>query len=192
MKKATFMNRVFRNSKYYMTSPYAMRTNPVTKQKSMHWGEDYGTNGKSVPVYSPVMGEVKRVEFNSIRGWFIEIKANSGYVLMQHLKTKPLVKVGKKVDKTTQLAFVGTTGSSTGIHLHIEYYNKTHEHKSPAWFILYYKDPSFKTMHVKSAELNVRNKPSMRGDIVGGLKKDAIVTIYKTVEDSDGKEWKIS
>lgn len=189
MLKKTFMLRVFRKSPYYLTSKYGMRTNPVTGKQTMHWGEDYGTNNKSVPVYSPVMGVVKRAEFNSIRGWFVEVKTGLGYVLMQHLKAKPLVKVGQKVDKTTQLGFVGTSGSSTGIHLHIEYYNKLHEHKSPTWFTTYYKDPVFPKMKVKSEELNVRNKPSITGEIKGQLKHDATVTIYKTVEDADGKEW---
>ena len=189
MYKTTFMKRVFRTSTYYLTSKYGLRTHPLTGKTTMHRGEDYGTNNKSVPIYSPVMGDVKRAEFNSIRGWFVEIKTGLGYVLTQHMKSKPLVKVGQKVDKTTMLGYVGDSGSSTAIHLHIEYYNKYHAHKSPAWFILYYKDPTFKTMKVKSTELNVRNKPSITGEIKGVLKHGAPVTIYKTVEDANGKEW---
>jgi len=189
MNKTTFMNRVFRTSKYYLTSKYAMRVNPVTHLHTMHWGEDYGTNQKPVALYSPVIGDVKRAEYNAIRGWFCEVKTNSGYVLMQHMKSKPLVKVGQKVDKTTQIGVSGTSGSSTAMHLHIEYYNTKHEHQSPARFILFYKDPTFKVMHVKFDELHVRNKPSMAGEIKGTLKKKTSVTIYKTVEDEDGKEW---
>lgn len=105
-----------------LTSPYGYRTHPITKRKTFHDGVDYapkvaGING--TPIFAVRSGRVRDVGNNRISGKFIIIEHNTdNYVsLYQHLATIN-VKSGTKVTEGQKIGVMGTTGRSTGIHLH--------------------------------------------------------------------------
>ncbi len=104
-----------------MTSKYGPRFHPIKKRQSMHTGIDYGASG-GTPILSPVQGTVKHVaSSNSGYGNRIEITDTMGGVhLFAHMKEKSPLKVGDSVNLNQQVGKVGTTGSSTGNHLHYE------------------------------------------------------------------------
>lgn len=112
-----------------VTSPYAMRTDPFTKEKTMHRGIDIVKKGiVTDPVIAIESGVVittrtyvtgKTIGYTEA-GNYVLIDHGNGYVSQyNHLAHGSiLVKVGDKVERGQQLAMSGTTGRSTGIHLH--------------------------------------------------------------------------
>lgn len=112
-----------------LTSPFGMRKHPTSGQQTFHFGIDLaprvaGTTG--VPIYAVRDGVVTERFFNNARGNTLRIKhdnenISTGY---QHLapiaQNGMMVKVGDRVRAGQQIGVMGTTGNSTGIHLHFE------------------------------------------------------------------------
>lgn len=117
----------FINVTFYITSKWwDVRVNPVTGQTEIHRGLDIAT-GNNDPVYSMLNGIVHSLGYSSSRGnWIIIYDNNSnsstyGYAtLYMHLAYTPIVSQGQSVVIGQQVGVEGTTGQSTGIHLHVE------------------------------------------------------------------------
>ena len=117
----------FINDRFLITFPWwTERINPVTGQTEIHRGLDIATAG-SKPVYSILDGIVHSLGYDSGQGNWIIIKDNNplsttyGYAtLYMHLANAPDVNVGDTVLKGQKVGDEGTTGSSSGIHLHVE------------------------------------------------------------------------
>lgn len=109
-------------SPHYITSPFGYRTNPVTKKPEGHNGNDYGTNGKKIPCYAVDDGIVLKVSQDRFGANFVYVKYPkfNHLGLYYHLDSVS-VKIGQKVTSSTQIGIVGTTGQSTGIHLHFSW-----------------------------------------------------------------------
>lgn len=185
MTEKQLMDRVFRDQPYHLTSPFNMkRVHPITGEIRPHWGNDYGTYGVLCPLYSPIWGKVVRSQYYGERGHFVEIKCKYGSALLQHLQYRS-VKVGQYVHQNVRIGGMGNTGLSSAAHLHIEFYDDNHNHISPAEFFAMYKDPVFPryvVFGVGRSYLNVRNKPSIAGSIVGKKKSGEVVPVYWTSE----------
>lgn len=127
-----------------MTSKYGPRIHPIKKTQSIHTGVDYGASG-GTPILSPVQGTVKHVASStSGYGNRIEITDTMGGVhLFAHMKEKAKLKVGDKVNLNQEVGKVGTTGSSTGNHLHYEVRQgggTSKEHVEPNSYLSKYLD----------------------------------------------------
>lgn len=117
----------FINVTFYITSKWwNERINPVTGQIEIHRGLDIST-GNEDPVYSILNGIVHSSGYSSSRGnWIIIYDNNSssstyGYAtLYMHLRDAPMVSQGSSVVMGQQVGIEGTTGQSTGNHLHVE------------------------------------------------------------------------
>ncbi|MDD3048626.1 MAG: peptidoglycan DD-metalloendopeptidase family protein [Bacilli bacterium] len=107
-----------------VTSEYGYRTHPITGVWKMHDGIDLSNSDKSnTKVYAAAAGKVAKVGYDSSMGNYVIIHHNisgTNYTTQYlHLKTGSiLVGSGTLVSKDTILATMGTTGSSTGVHLH--------------------------------------------------------------------------
>lgn len=118
---APFINEVFT-----ITSPWwSERVNPVTGQTEIHRGLDIATSG-SKPVYSMLKGHVLERGTDSSQGNYLVIVDDTigsytyGYATRyMHLASFD-VNQGDAVDVGQQVGMEGTTGQSTGIHLHVE------------------------------------------------------------------------
>lgn len=102
------------------------RVNPITGKTEIHRGLDIATSG-SKPVYSILNGIVHSLGYDVSQGNWIVIKDNNensstfGYAtLFMHLANVPDVKEGDEIAKGQKIGDEGTTGASTGIHLHVE------------------------------------------------------------------------
>lgn len=104
-----------------LTSPYGSRVHPITKKQSMHWGIDIGAAG-GTPIYSTVNGTVNTNTFNDGGyGNYLSITAADGTRhYYAHMKSPALPKKGATVVAGQKIGYVGTTGASTGNHLHYE------------------------------------------------------------------------
>lgn len=107
----------------YISSPYGMRTHPTTGEYKLHTGTDFcasGINGKTV--YAVKDGKVIYAQKHKAYGNFVIIDHGNGisscYAHMQDGSLR--VSVGDSVLQGQPIGKVGTTGYSTGPHLHFE------------------------------------------------------------------------
>ncbi len=103
-----------------MVSGYGWRIDPVYGTRKMHWGLDF-TADVGTDVYSTGDGVVEEVEVNSW-GYGKEIVINHGFgykTRYAHLSSF-VVNKGDTVKRGDLIGFVGSTGKSTGPHLHYE------------------------------------------------------------------------
>ena len=104
-----------------LSSSYGMRKHPILGFNKMHKGTDF-----AAPMGTPIMasgsGTVTRAKWCGGGGNCIKIKHNSTYTTVYaHLKSFAAgIKVGKKVKQGQIIGYVGSTGMSTGPHLHYE------------------------------------------------------------------------
>ena len=110
-----------------ITSPYGYRTHPISGKYKFHKGIDIaGGNIKGKPIVAAADGTVSLAAYNSGGyGYYVMInhgKADDGksYVTLYAHMTRYIVKVGQKVKRGETIGYVGTTGASTGYHLHFE------------------------------------------------------------------------
>ena len=85
----------------------------------MHKGIDIGSP-TGTPVYAVASGVVTRSKYMRGYGNFIEIRHSDMYITRYGHNSKRLVKTGQKVRKGQIIALVGSTGRSTGPHIHFE------------------------------------------------------------------------
>lgn len=120
-------------AKGWMSSRYGKRTDPFNGRKVWHLGVDFaGKEGSDV--IAVASGIVTRSEPYKGYGRLIEIDHGEGYVTRYgHNKTN-LIKVGDLVKKGQVIAKMGSTGRSTGPHVHFEVY-KNGRSVDPASYI---------------------------------------------------------
>ena len=85
-----------------------------------HKGIDLGTNGEILPVYAAESGTVVRAEYDSLAGNWVLIDHGNGLITKYMHFSHTFVKEGQEVTKGQQIGLTGTTGRSTGIHLHFQ------------------------------------------------------------------------
>ncbi len=106
-----------------ITSPFGMRTHPVTGEYKLHTGLDIGS-GCGTPIRAALSGTVLSADFNAAYGYRTVIRdglsagvdVTTTYNHQQGLGVSP----GQSVSKGDTIGWVGTTGYSTGCHLHFE------------------------------------------------------------------------
>ncbi|MDX9917509.1 MAG: peptidoglycan DD-metalloendopeptidase family protein [Gudongella sp.] len=96
-----------------ISSPYGMRNG------SMHRGIDLA-NGLGTSVYAADGGKVTFAGYKGSYGYLVEINHENGYVTRYAHNSKILVKAGDRVYKGQLISYMGSTGRSTGSHLHFE------------------------------------------------------------------------
>ena len=102
-----------------ITSYFGERSDPFTGEDGFHKGLDFGgTAGE--PVMAVAAGVVTWAGERSGYGTLIEINHGNGYVTRYAHNQTALVKVGETVTRGEQIALMGSTGHSTGPHVHFE------------------------------------------------------------------------
>ena len=103
----------------HITSPFGYRTHPVTGQQgSFHAGVDIAGSG---PIRASRAGTVTQASFSGSYGFTVIIDHGNGYAtLYAHMQPNLSVAPGQSVSQGQQLGIMGTTGRSTGVHLHFE------------------------------------------------------------------------
>ncbi|MBQ7669084.1 MAG: DUF3450 family protein [Clostridia bacterium] len=105
-----------------ITCDYGYRTHPVTGvKKSFHTGIDIGNAPTGTNIYASKSGKVIKAGWNTAYGNMIIIDHGKGISTLYGHASKLLVKVGDTVKQGQIIAKVGSTGYSTGPHLHFEF-----------------------------------------------------------------------
>lgn len=104
-----------------MTSGFGVRRHPILGYSKMHAGTDFGAP-TGTPIFAAGDGTVVKAGWNGSYGRYIQIRHNgrlhTAYAHMSRLADK--LTVGTKVKQGQVIAYVGSSGRSTGPHLHYE------------------------------------------------------------------------
>lgn len=112
-------NKVMPLASYRVTSKYGYRIHPISGNTTFHYGVDLAA-AAGTKVVSVADGTVTETGYGSINGNYIKISHDDGFAThYAHLKSVG-VKKGQKVKAGGQIGTVGSTGYSTGPHLHFE------------------------------------------------------------------------
>lgn len=103
----------------WVTSGFGFRVNPFTGLTQMHEGLDI-SNRVGTPVIAPADGIVSDAGKDYTYGNVIVISHGFGIISRYNHLSQFFVKIGQKVKRGDKIAEVGTTGKSTGPHLHYE------------------------------------------------------------------------
>nr|WP_243457086.1 M23 family metallopeptidase [Parasphingorhabdus cellanae] len=103
------------------TSNYGMRRHPILRYKRMHSGIDFG-GGYGAPIYAVTDGKVTYAGRKGGYGKFVKIKHSGGLASGYAHMSRIAVSNGRSVRKGQIIGYIGSTGLSTGPHLHYELY----------------------------------------------------------------------
>jgi len=102
-----------------IASNFGYRIHPVTHKKSFHAGLDLPAK-HGTPIYAPASGVVEYAAKKGAYGNFLLIAHSYGFKTAYGHLSRFAVKSGEYVSKGQKIAYVGSTGRSTGPHLHYE------------------------------------------------------------------------
>ena len=102
-----------------LSSKFGYRIHPISGEKKLHTGIDIPAPA-GTPVVAANSGTVIISRYDNSYGNMVAIDHGGGIVSFYAHNTERLVKVGDKVSKGQKISTVGTTGYSTGNHLHFE------------------------------------------------------------------------
>jgi murein DD-endopeptidase MepM/ murein hydrolase activator NlpD len=104
-----------------LSSPFGMRKHPILGYNKKHLGTDFAA-AEGTPIMASGSGTITRAKWCGGGGNCIKIKHNSTYeTIYAHMKSFAKgMKVGRKVRQGEIIGYVGSTGMSTGPHLHYE------------------------------------------------------------------------
>ena len=104
-----------------LSSKFGMRKHPILGYNKMHKGTDFAAR-RGTPIMASGSGIVEKARWFGAYGKYIRIRHNSTYkTAYAHLsKFGRGIKEGKKVRQGQIIGYVGSTGRSTGPHLHYE------------------------------------------------------------------------
>jgi len=110
-----------------ITDKFGPRIDPITGVTTYHYGIDFGWNKyQGEPVYSIYNSKVVYSGYDNSLGNYIILSYDKGnntiICRFLHLREKSNLKAGDKVLRGQKVGNMGTTGYSTGVHLHFEYW----------------------------------------------------------------------
>lgn len=123
-----------------ISSTFGMRLHPVDKIWKQHKGVDFAIG--HTPIYASRPGVVVISGWDDSAGYWVVIDHTDGFrSVYMHMCKRPYVKVGDFVGAGKELGCVGSTGSSTGNHLHfgIQRYNSSlgkYEYVNPLQYVI--------------------------------------------------------
>lgn len=139
----------------FIGSGYGMRADPFTGALAMHAGLDFAAP-PGTPIYAAAGGVVQSAEFQAHYGNTVVVDHGNGLSTLYAHASRMLVKAGDIVKKGQRIADVGTTGRSTGPHLHFEVHVNG-QPQNPARFLAQGRDGlPFGTLAAEAPRTNAR------------------------------------
>jgi murein DD-endopeptidase MepM/ murein hydrolase activator NlpD len=104
-----------------ITDAYGWRIHPVFHDRRFHTGIDFAC-GAGTEIYASKSGTVTTAAYDD--GYYVTVNHGDGYSTLYGHKTNYIVSAGDYVKQGQVIGYVGTTGWSTGPHMHFGvYYN---------------------------------------------------------------------
>ena len=99
------------------TSPFGWRIHPIQGYKKFHYGVDLAApTGR--PIYATRSGTVDTASYNGSAGYYVQINHGDGFKSIYMHMTHYVVSSGQHVSQGQVIGYCGSTGGSTGPHLH--------------------------------------------------------------------------
>lgn len=108
-------------AKFRWSSPYGNRIDPIANVKSFHTGTDMACP-TGTPILASMSGKVSAAGINRVYGNYVIIDHGNGYQTLYAHMSKIIATKGQWVSQGTRIGLVGSTGYSTGPHLHFTVY----------------------------------------------------------------------
>lgn len=103
---------------YTLTSPFGMRVHPISGTWKMHNGVDMAA-AQGTPIYAAKSGKVTTASYQAGgAGYYVSINHGDGFSSIYMHMTHYIVSAGQYVNAGQVIGYVGSTGGSTGPHLH--------------------------------------------------------------------------
>ena len=118
------MGELFRipiSAKFRWTSPYGYRIDPISGVKSFHTGTDMACP-TGTPILAAMSGKVVSTGQTRVYGNYVILDHGNGYQTVYMHMSKIIATKGQWVSQGTRIGLVGSTGYSTGPHLHFTVY----------------------------------------------------------------------
>jgi murein DD-endopeptidase MepM/ murein hydrolase activator NlpD len=109
-----------KNGQGVITMFFGQNVNPFTGQYYIHKGIDIATYRSGDPIVATADGQVVTAEYDRDFGNYIIIKHKHGYYTRYAHLQSFRAKVGQRVQQNEVIGYIGSTGLSTGPHLHYE------------------------------------------------------------------------
>lgn len=103
----------------YVSCAYGYRYHPIYGYYAMHYGVDLAA-GSGTPIYAVKSGTVTVATYSNVNGYYVTLNHNDGFASLYAHMTNYIVSPGEYVSQGQVIGYVGTTGWSTGAHLHFE------------------------------------------------------------------------
>jgi murein DD-endopeptidase MepM/ murein hydrolase activator NlpD len=116
-----------------ITSYYGKRRHPMNGAEEFHTGIDVAASSGS-PVRATADGIVSFSGWSGGNGYLVVLEHGHGFSTFYAHNKKNIVKIGQKVKRGDMIGLVGTTGSSTGPHVHYEIWEND-RHMNPIKYI---------------------------------------------------------
>lgn len=121
------------DSGWTLSSGYQYRYSPVGRGRELHTGLDISGTGYGSKIYATNNGVVMTAEYHYSYGYHVVINHNNGYMTVYAHMSRMAVKPGQTVERGQVIGYVGSTGDSTGPHVHYEVWKgKKWNHVNPA------------------------------------------------------------
>ena len=101
----------------YMSSPFGLRQSPTSGASTFHQGVDLAAPA-GTPIYASRAGIVTIATYSNSAGYYVTINHGDGYSSIYMHMTNYVVSAGSAVSAGQLIGYVGSTGISTGNHLH--------------------------------------------------------------------------
>ena len=109
------------SAKFRWSSPYGNRIDPIAGVQSFHTGTDMACP-TGTPILAAMSGKVTTTGLNRVYGNYVIIDHGNGYQTLYAHMSKIIASKGQWVSQGTRIGLVGSTGYSTGPHLHFTVY----------------------------------------------------------------------
>ena len=104
---------------HYITSAFGWRIHPIFQTEKYHSGIDIAADS-GTPIYATDDGTVQTAVYSSSYGNYVVINHGNGYTTLYAHMSSMAVSAGQTVSQGDVIGYVGSTGWSTGPHLHYE------------------------------------------------------------------------
>ena len=105
----------------YVSCAYGWRIHPITGNRSFHTGVDLAA-ASGTSIYASKSGTVTTATYDSVWGYYVTINHGDGTSTLYGHMTRFTVSAGQSVSQGQVIGYVGSTGWSTGAHLHFNIY----------------------------------------------------------------------
>lgn len=103
-----------------ITSTFGNRIDPLNWRRAFHSGIDFKGEGSGGKIFATADGLVKEADWNGSFGRYVEIDHGNGYTTAYAHLSQFTVQAGNRVQRGQLIGYIGSSGRSTGPHLHYE------------------------------------------------------------------------